>query len=135
VSNTMVTLPSEPSTITKQHHGHTIRQVDWGLAFSTCLSAIDFWQCFVDIINKGVELFVPVKKVSRLKKSVYPTNIKKMLAWKSALWRACKAKKLSVLKKNINSVVCNVRKPFQLTIVVRKLMLLALITLVASTSM
>jgi len=34
-----------------------------------------------------------IKKISRLKKSVYPTKIKKMLARKSALWRACKAKK------------------------------------------
>ena len=39
-----------------------LSQVDRGVVFSTCLSAIDFWKCFVDVLNRGIMLFVPVKK-------------------------------------------------------------------------
>jgi len=57
-----------------------LSQVDWGFAFSTCLSAIEFWKCFVNILHEGIMLFFPMKTVSKLEKSVYPAKIQKMLA-------------------------------------------------------
>jgi len=70
--------------------------VDWNELFSGCLTPTDMYTSFLDVINFGIENFVPFFR----NKTKYPKTISKILSKKKLLWRKYKLiKDLSDLMK------------------------------------
>jgi hypothetical protein len=64
--------------------------VDWMYEFSFVFCVEDYWNIFVHWMYRAIELYVPVKKISTLRKpgiKVYPKYIKRLFARKLKLWK------------------------------------------------
>ena len=67
--------------------------VDWGLVFSTCLCANDYWSAFAQVLDEVVERFVPIVKATRKNKLRYPIKIRWLMAKKRLYWKMWKKPK------------------------------------------
>ena len=77
-----------------------LMNIDWGYVFASCTDALDLWVTFVDVLNNAIIQFVPLKKIQKLNRRVYPKAIRKLLVRKRALWRVYKCNKSQLNKDN-----------------------------------
>jgi hypothetical protein len=64
--------------------------VDWMREFSFAFCVEDYWNIFVHWMYRATELYVPVKKISSVRKpgiKIYPKYIKRLFAKKLQLWK------------------------------------------------
>ena len=75
--------------------------VNWQDIFADIDNINECWESFSGILNKGIELFVPVKvfdpKVSRKDRKLLPLYIRQLYRKKNAAWRLYKHHKTEVL--------------------------------------
>ena len=69
-------------------------QIDWNVVFSGCTSSDDYWTTFLTVINKSIDLHCPRFPPNlnpKRKRFVYPSEIKRLQAFKKRAWRRLRA--------------------------------------------
>ena len=78
-----------------------LMQIDWCAALVNSNDTNTYWEKFIQIVNNGIEIFVPVKK-THVKKgrqfNVYPRHIRNLYVKKQSAWRAFARFKTEQLK-------------------------------------
>ena len=72
-------------------------QIDWNVVFSGCTSSGKYWTTFLTVINRSIDLHCPLFPLNlnpKRKRFVYPSEIKRLQAFKKRAWRRFRANKL-----------------------------------------
>jgi len=72
--------------------------IDWNNVFQYCFSVDQCWDAFIDIIHKGLEMYVPValyKNQATPKKYHYPRFINRLIKEKLIAWKRWKYSQLT----------------------------------------
>ncbi len=87
--------------------------VQWDQLFANCYSLEDLWICFKDIVHRGIDLFVPFKKVVQQGRR-YPKFIRRIISKRKVLWKQRKSDSGAKQYKDVTIQLRNLLKEFSL---------------------